>query len=215
MLKMLLPWLLAMIAYGMFLAWYQNWRGPLSEDEIRQYRARLEASPMAEHGDIGVLADFLARDDGRPFLMVNLIKLAREPVPDPETGVPRPAADLLDEYTRVFLGAALRRASHPVLVAAKVGGYVEAWNVEADPGGVATDWTALGLVRYRSRRDLAELVLMDGVDAAHDYKIAAMPATFAFPSQVRMGLLLGPQIWLGLLFALFAALGSLAVALLR
>ncbi|MCC5886271.1 MAG: hypothetical protein JJT88_07535 [Gammaproteobacteria bacterium] len=215
MLKILLPWLLALIVYGLFLAWYQNWRGPLSDDEVRQYRARLEASPMAEQGGVQEVADFLARDDGRAFLMVNLIKLAREPVPDPESGVPRPAADLLDEYTRVFLGAALRRASHPALVAGKVGGYVESWNVEADPGGVATDWTALGLVRYRSRRDLAELVLMDGLDAAHDYKIAAMPATFAFPAQVRMGLMLGPQIWVGLLLALFAALGSLAVALLR
>ncbi len=215
MLKILLPWLLALIAYGMFLAWYQNWRGPLSEQEVRQYRARLEASPMAEQGDVRVLADFLARDDGRPFVMVNLIKLAGEPVPDPVTGVPRPAADLLDEYSRVFLGAALRRASHPVLVAGKVGGYVDAWNVEADPGGVATDWTALGLVRYRSRRDLAELVLMDGVDAAHGYKIAAMPATLAFPSQIRMALLLSPQVWFGLLLALFAALGSLVIALLR
>ena len=210
MLKILLPWLLALIAYGLFLAWYQNWRPPLNENEVRQYRARLDASPMAEHGDVDVLADFLAGDDGRPFVMVNLIKLAREPVPDPETGMPRAAADLLDEYTRVFLGAALRRASHPVLVAGKVGGYVDAWNVEADPG-----WTALGLVRYRSRRDLAELVLMDGVDAAHDYKIAAMPATLAFPSQIRMGLLLGPQVWVGLLLALFSALGSLAFALLR
>lgn len=210
MLKILLPWLLALIVYGLFLAWYQNWRGPLSDEEVRQYRARLEASPMAEQGNVQEVADFLARDDGRAFLMVNLIKLAREPVPDPETGVPRPAADLLDEYTRVFLGAALRRASHPVLVAAKVGGYLDAWNVEPDPG-----WTALGLVRYRSRRDLAELLLMDGVDAAHDYKIAAMPATFAFPAQVRMGLMLGPQIWVGLLLALFAASGSLAVALLR
>lgn len=210
MLKILLPWLLALIVYGLFLAWYQNWRGPLSDEEVRQYRARLEASPMAEQGNVQEVADFLARDDGRAFLMVNLIKLAREPVADPETGVPRPAADLLDEYTRVFLGAALRRASHPVLVAAKVGGYLDAWNVEPDPG-----WTALGLVRYRSRRDLAELLLMDGVDAAHDYKIAAMPATFAFPAQVRMGLMLGPQIWVGLLLALFAASGSLAVALLR
>lgn len=210
MLKILLPWLLALIVYGLFLAWYQNWRGPLNDEEVRQYRARLEASPMAEQGNVQEVADFLARDDGRAFLMVNLIKLAREPVPDPETGVPRPAADLLDEYTRVFLGAALRRASHPVLVAAKVGGYLDAWNVEPDPG-----WTALGLVRYRSRRDLAELLLMDGVDAAHDYKIAAMPATFAFPAQVRMGLMLGPQIWVGLLLALFAASGSLAVALLR
>lgn len=208
--KILLLWLLALIVYGVFLAWYLNWRPPLSEDDVREYRARLEASPMAEQGDVAVLTDFLSKDDGRSFVMVNLIKLARDPVPDPETGVPRGAAELLEEYTRVFLGAALGRASHPVLVAGKVGGYVDAWNVEADPG-----WSALGLVRYRSRRDLAELLLMDGVDAAHGYKIAAMPATLAFPSQIRMGALLGPQVWVGLLLALFAALGSLAMALLR
>ncbi len=210
MLKLLIPWIVALVAYGLFLAWYQNWRSPLSEAEVAHYRTLLDVSPIAGTPQTEAVVRFLANDDGRAFVMVNLIKLARDPVADPVTGVPRPAADVLDDYSKVFLGAALRRASHPVLVAGKVGGYVDAWNVEADPG-----WTALGLVRYRSRRDLAELVTMDGVFDAHEFKIAAMPATFAFPAVNRMSMLLAPQLWVGLVLALLASFVSLALALTR
>jgi hypothetical protein len=41
---------------------------------------------------------------------------------------------------RIWLGAALH--------AAKIGGYVDAWNVESDAG-----WTMIGYVRYLSRRE--------------------------------------------------------------
>ncbi len=210
MFKLLLPWGLALLAYLVFLAWYLGWRAPLGPEEVERYRSQIETSPIGGSAEADALLRFLAEDDGRAFVMVNLIKLAAEPVPDPVTGALRPASELLDTYSRVFLGAALRRASHPVLVAGKVGGYVDAWNVEADPG-----WTALGLVRYRSRRDLAELVTMAGVHDAHAYKIAAMLVTFAFPAANRMSLLLSPALWVGLMLALFAALGSLAIALLR
>ncbi|TVS11450.1 MAG: hypothetical protein EA417_18085 [Gammaproteobacteria bacterium] len=210
MIKLLMPWVVALVAYGLFVVWYQNWRAPLTEAEVSKYRGLLEASPVAGTPEAEAVVRFLANDDGRAFLMVNLIKLARDPVPDPVTGVARPAADLLEDYSKVFLGAALRRASHPVLVVGKVGGYVDAWNVEADPG-----WTALGLVRYRSRRDLAELVTMEGVFDAHAFKIAAMPTTFAFPAVSRMSMLLAPQLWVGLVLALLASLASLGLALLR
>lgn len=210
MVKLLLPWGIALAVYLLFLAWYVNWRPPLDDAAVERFAGLIQASPIGGSPEADALLRFLAEDDGRSFVMVNLIKLAREPVADPVTGVERPTSELLDDYTRVFLGAALRRASHPVLVAGKIGGYVDAWNVAADPG-----WTALGMVRYRSRRDLAELVTMAGMHDAHAFKIAAMPATFAFPAATRMSLLLSPALWVGLVLALFAALASLALASLR
>ncbi len=52
------------------------------------------------------------------------------------------------------------------------------WNVERDPG-----WSFMRYMRYRSRRDLIELVTAPGFVAAHPFKTAAMPNTFSFPTQ--------------------------------
>jgi hypothetical protein len=65
-------------------------------------------------------------------------------------------------------------------------------------------------MRYRSRRDLAELVLDPRFAGAHDFKFAAMPNTFSFPTQPELLALPGPQIWVAALLALFASFGQIA-----
>ncbi|HYC00828.1 MAG TPA: hypothetical protein VEC57_16970 [Candidatus Limnocylindrales bacterium] len=199
-------WAAALAAYAAFLAWYRNWRPPLRPDEIEAFLAAIRGTPSAEHNDLDVLRDFLSRDDGREFLMLNLVRVEQEPVVHPATGVMTTGRELMQEYTKAFLPALLRRGGHPAIVSRKVGGYVDAWHVPADPG-----WTIMGYVRYRSRRDLMELVSDPRFLAAHPLKIAATPETFSFPTQPMLRLYPSPSIWVGLLLALLAALGQIAV----
>jgi hypothetical protein len=201
-------WALACLAYAAFLAWYRNWRGPLSAAEAEDYLARMQAQGIGETGrnELETMRAFLMKDDGRAFLMLNLVKVSSSLVQDPKTGALAPAAKVLDGYTRVFLPALFARGGHPALVARKVGGYFDAWGVEADPG-----WSIVGVMRYRSRRDLAELVLMPQFTGAHDFKHAAMPATFSFPTQVRLMGSLSPTVAVGLVLALVAALVQVAL----
>jgi hypothetical protein len=199
-------WLGAGLAYAGFRGWYDNWRGVLRADEIDRFVAALRETPGAEVNDLETVRRFLEADDGREFYMLNLVKLAPGPVPHPRTGAPARAGALMREYIRGFLPVLLRHGGHPALQAAKIGGYVDAWNVPPDPG-----WTIVGLMRYRSRRDMAELSTDPRFTAAHPFKIAAIPVTASFPTAPGFALLLGPRVWVALVLALAAALLQIAL----
>lgn len=198
-------WGSALACYAAFRLWYDNWRGPLRPDEVEAFMARLAQSPAAAHNDLDTLRAFLARDDGREFVMLNLVRLNPEPVPHPTTGAPVPAPQAMRSYMRDFLPLLLRRGGHPAVVGRCIGGYVDAWNAGPDPG-----WTLFGCMRYRSRRDMARLATDPRFGAAHAFKFAAMPVTFSFPTRLELLLYVSPRVWVGLLLALAAALAHLA-----
>lgn len=200
-------WGISALAAVMFLAWYRNWRAPLTAEEIDRYIAKaVELHGSRENNDFGIIRRFLEADDGREFVMVNLVRLAPGEVPDPETGVPTRAAKLLQKYTGPFTRALIRRGGHPAIVTRKVGGYVDAWRVPPDPG-----WTIVGFMRYRSRRDMIELVVDPRFADSHAFKFAATAETFSFPTQPILRLYPSPVVWAPLLLALIAALLHLAI----
>ena len=87
------------------------------------------------------LREFLSKDDGKDFVMVNLLQLK----------IPRKESqEKLGIYQKIFLGALLRKAGHPVLIARAAAGNIE--NVDCDH---SDDWGAAGMIRYRSRRDFS------------------------------------------------------------
>jgi hypothetical protein len=199
-------WLGAALLYAAFRGWYDNWRGKLGADEIERFIAAMRGTPAVSVNDLDTLRRFFEADDGREFFMLNLVKIASGEVPHPKTGTPTRAAALMREYIRGFLPVLIRHGGHPALQAGKIGGYVDAWNVPPDPG-----WTIVGLMRYRSRRDMAELATDPRFTSAHPFKIAAIPATASFPTRPNFALLLGPRIWVALVLALSAALLQLAL----
>jgi hypothetical protein len=200
-------WGAAALLYAGFRLWYDNWRGPLTSQEVDDFVARLAAMPTGEVNDMAILRAFLAADDGREFLMLNLVRLNPEPVPHPtQPGVRLPAAQAMQVYMRQFFPMLMRRAGHPALAARPIGGYVDAWNVAPDPG-----WSLVGVMRYRSRRDMARLASDARFGAAHAFKLAAMPQTFSFPTRPVLTLFVSPRVWVGLALALAAALAHLGV----
>lgn len=200
-------WVTALALYAAFRLWYDNWRGPLGPEEIERLLARLGELPIGSESELAALRAFLDADDGREFVMLNLVRLAPGEVPHPESGERMPAMKVLEQYTKDFFPALLRRGGHPAIAARKVGGYLDTWNVEPDPG-----WTLVGFMRYRSRRDMMELVTDPRFANAHAFKVAATPVTLSFPTSARLMLFPSPRIWVGLVLA--AALGHLALLLL-
>ncbi len=201
-------WALALLVYALFSFWYNSWSGPLSAEEIDRYMEYLAGRSEGEVDpeQRAVLRAFLEADDGGEFFMVNLIRLHPGPVPVPGSDEELPAAAVLEKYTGVFLPDLLLRAGHPVFYAAAAGGYLDRWGVEPDPG-----WSAAGVVRYRSRRDMMELATDPAFDPIHVFKVAAMANTLAFPAAPGI-VLFGPRVWIALLLALIAALGHLRAA---
>jgi hypothetical protein len=198
-------WSAAILVYGMFLAWHQNWRGPLTPQEIDYYLKRLEERATMPPATRAVIEEFMRRDTGRAFLMVNLIKFPDGTVPHPDTREPVKPQELLLSYFRPFMKQIIGRAGYPAYQGVVRAGYIEAWGVEENPG-----WQFAGLIRYRSRRDAIEIILNPAFDAVHGYKRQAIIATMALPVETRGGLLFSPLVWVAMALIGLAAVAHLA-----
>jgi hypothetical protein len=198
-------WVVALALYFVFRLWYDNWRGPLSPQEVNDFMNQVSGLKMSEYSDPKDLRAFLEADDGKEFVMVNLVRVHTGELAHPHTGKPTKGIDLLREYGNSFVKVLVRHGGHPVLVMRKVGGYIDSWNTPPDPG-----WHVAGSMRYRSRRDMMKLALDPSVRDVHILKTAATATTFSFPSQVVLGLAIRPRVWVALLLTLSAALVHLA-----
>lgn len=205
-------WLVALAVYVAFRLWYDNWRGPLTQAEIDSFMAKAIDSKMGEYSDPAVIRAFLEADDGREFIMSNLVGLHVQKVPHPFTGTPTEGLKLLQEYAKLFIKVLFRHGGHPMMAMRKLGGYVDSWNTPPDPG-----WHVVGAMRYRSRRDMMELATDPALKEVHPLKAAGTAVTFSFPAEVIVAFALRPRVWVGLVLALVAALTHLVsvIALLK
>lgn len=206
-------WLVALTLYALFRLWYENWRGPLSKAEVDAFMDAVAGRKLNGHTDLAVLRDFLEADDGKEFIMSNLLRVHPGEVPHPATGAPTAGLVLFQGYARRFIKILLRHGGHPMLAMRKVGGYVDSWNTPPDPG-----WHVVGAMRYRSRRDLIAVALNPALGDVHVLKTAGTAMTFSFPAQVIVSLAMRPRLWVALVLALAAALvhlGSLLLLLAR
>lgn len=201
---MWVPFAAAAALYLLFRLWYDNLRGPLTPAEIDAGLGAIRARGGSTGTDTGQFRRFLEADDGREFVMLNLVKVAPGLATHPVTGEQVPARDLLTHYSRHFIRKLVRRGGHPALVARKVGPYVDAWgDVQADPG-----WSIMGYMRYRSRRDLLVLAADPSFDPVHTFKALGTDTTLSFPTQPMMMLFVGPRVWVALVLALGASVAT-------
>jgi hypothetical protein len=63
-----------------------------------------------------------------------------------------------------------------VLFGAAAAEALDVWGIDN-----ARAWTQAGLMRYRSRRDLMDIATNPAFQGPHEFKIAAMAKTIAFP----------------------------------
>lgn len=180
----------ALFIYALFWSWYVGFGRRISEQQIEQTMRLLSGSEFSETKRSQLL-QFLENDDGKDFVMVNLLTL-KKPLKE--------SRDLLNRYSKIFLGKLLKRAGHPIAMARAASGYLEALNVDE-----ADTWQMSFLVRYRSRSDFAKMAIDTFGSDHHNDKLAALEKTFAFPASpwFVMG---GPRWIVALTLALLAAL---------
>lgn len=165
----------AVALYAVFLIWYGGRGRPLQPQEVDAALAELSAraTATAQPGLLDELRALLLPDDGREFVMANLVRY-RERALYPEGsdlgGDPR-AADR--RYGRLILWPLLRRASVMLFVAPRAGRFIE-------PAGMP-DWHYVALVRYRSRRDFLSFAREIERDDIVLHKWAAIETTQVFP----------------------------------
>lgn len=164
--------------YGAFCWWYTNTGGPLDVEEVARFAAAMRDGGGTPER-IANLRRFMAEDDGRQFLMVNVLHLAAAPPPVPGAAAGESAPELLDRYMDYMYPAMFSRASHPVFSGGAVFGAMDLLGFDGHP--TAGQWTDAALVRYRSRRDLMEIALNAEFAERHPFKLAALEKTIAFP----------------------------------
>ncbi len=193
-----LIWITAALLYAGFYAWYVGFKRKLAPDEVARGLQQLEAHWSPER--IAPVRAFLSEDSGRDLFIANYVKLVQQTA-DGETG-----RQAMQKYQRPFLKGILPRACHPIAVGLAASQAVEMWGIDK-----GEQWTVAAFVRYRSRRDLMEILLSPQFQDIHPFKQAAVEKTIAFicdPAFIVGG---GPKITVPLALVALAACSSLFV----
>ena len=182
------------LIYAGFWVWYGGAGKPLSPDEVDRFMARIDAMASDHASPFGARATIEAwarADDGREFFMVNLMN-------DPAD----PAA--ADTYNRIIIPELLKRGGHPVFIARPIGRFLEPAGLEG--------WDQVAIVRYRSFRDLLDMITSDRAQEIEELKAGSVSKTHVFPTQIEFSF-----VWMRFIVAvLLIVLGlTLHVALRR
>ena len=192
--SVLFVWGAALVIYALFYCWYIGFRKKITPAEVDATMAIFEQRDhIWNQSQLDNLRSFLLEDDGRDFVMINLL-LFNAPV--------RASIDTMGNYQKVFMGQLLRRGGHPVLIGRAASGSFD--NVDDSEAGL---WHSAALVRYRSRRDLMEMIPATLGSEHHDMKLAALDKTLSFPAS-PWSMFGGPKVLMPLVLILLAVLGS-------
>lgn len=204
MTKRKLLWLVPATFYVLFVIWYTDFGGPLSDEEVDTFVATLQARD-ADPETLSRLEGFLRNDSGRQFLMLNALDMNDNPR-DVEGAAPGESADqLMARYMEHMIPELLKRACHPVILGEAAYSAIDLVGIEG-----AEQWTGGAFFRYRSRRSFMEIVSNPAIVDKHQFKLAALNKTIAYP--VETTIYLGDlRLLLGLLLLSITALLDIAL----
>jgi hypothetical protein len=166
----------------------------MSTAEIERFMARVKEEGIPPER-MESFRHFFENDDGKDFVMVNALHF-KEPV--------KQSRALFAKYGAAFRNPLFQRAGHPLLMGSAAASNIENVNCDA-----ADHWSVAAVVRYRSRRDFAEIAMLFAGSDNHRWKLDAMEKTFAFPAAPWF-VLGGPRWLVGLALALTACVVQLA-----
>ncbi len=183
--------------YLLFLFWYGGRGSPLAQAEIDRTLSQLEggSTHKADPESLAQLRKVLSNDDGREFVMHNLVRWRSKALYPPGStyGDDVQAADT--RYGRAIIWPLLKRASLVMMVARNAGRFID--------DGQSLPWTYIAMVRYRSRRDFLRFVVETEQGNLFMHKWAAIEHTQVFPVQPIISLF-AVRLMVGMLLALLA-----------
>jgi hypothetical protein len=168
-----------------FLFWYGGRAKPLTDEEVNSLLTEMQkraGKPLQveEPPIISQFRELATDDDGREFIMVNLLKFRKEalyPSGSPYNGDPLAAND---RYNRAIIPMLLRHGGHPLFASNVAGQFIH-------PAG-ADDWDQVSMVRYRSRRDMIQMAIEIAGNGIDIHKWAALEKTHVFPVKLFLSL---------------------------
>lgn len=181
---------IAVAIYLLFRLWYYG-LGRKASPELIEHTLQAMQEGGIDTQRCEYVRTLLEKDDGKDLVMVNLLNL-KQPIAESRAK--------LQQYSKTFLGGALKRATHPVLLSTAATGNVESLNTSD-----SDEWRSVFIVRYRSRTDMAKILVETFDSPHHNLKLEALEKTIGFPATVS-GMAGGIKKLVPLVIALFAAL---------
>ena len=200
-------WLVLVAIWAVFFSWYTSFGGPLTAEEIEHYAAILEERAAAagegtSPEDVAQMRRFLEEDTGDDFVMINLIDMYETPLQIEGIEPGMTSQDSLAKYMEYMYPALFSRACHPVFMGPAVNTAMDLMNADG-----MEKWDQAAGMRYRSRRDLLDIATNPEFAGRHEFKVAGLAKTIAFPVDpfIQLG---DPRFVLALLLGLAGALLS-------
>ena len=166
-------WLVIVVIYLGFFSWYSSFKAPLSPQEIEYYVEKVNGTSE----ELASFRKFMEEDDGDDFVMINIMEIYDTPMQIEGVEPGETTDQVLGKYMEYMFPAMLSRASHPVF-RGNAASLRAMYIMNAD--GMET-WTGAAGVRYRSRRDMIEISTNPEFAGRHEFKVAALAKTIAFP----------------------------------
>jgi hypothetical protein len=175
------------LLYLAFLFWYGGRGKPLTIIEVDALLAEIkrragkqdseEESPILQQ-----FRDLAQNDDGREYYMVNLLKFRKKALyPEGSSFGDDPMA-ANDRYNRAIIPLLLKHGGHPVFLGQVQGRFLHPEH--------ADDWDQVGMVRYRSRRDMLKMAVEIAGLGLDVHKWASLEKTQVFPVKPVVSLFL-------------------------
>lgn len=187
-------WLASLgLIYASFWIWYGGNGDPISEEEglemlaeiERLHGVRLEDTP--EGSMTRNLRDMLPNDDGKEFYAVNL-----------ETRATGPEAQEAEaKYAAIVMPLLLERGGHPVFLSERAGLMLGKYGENVD---------RVAVVRYRSLRDLLDMIADEKMVEGNAFKNASLAHTEVFITRPTITFV-QVRLMVGMLLALIAIAG--------
>jgi hypothetical protein len=192
-------WIWAILTgfYVVFFSWYTSFGGPLSDEEIAHYIELIERRvPAPPPERLAMMRKFLEEDTGDDFVMINVIDMYETPLQIEGVEPGETSDEVLGKYMEYMYPALFARACHPVIYGQAANTAMDLMNADG-----MERWTVGAGMRYRSRRDMLEIATNPAFAGSHEFKVAAMRKTIAFPIDpwVQLG---DPRVVLALLVGL-------------
>jgi hypothetical protein len=171
------------LLYLAFLFWYGGRGKPLSQVEVDALLAEIklraskqDSAAAAEEEESPILQQFrelTKNDDGRDYYMVNLLKFRKKALYPKGSSFGDDPMAANDRYNRAIIPLLLKHGGHPVFLGQVQGRFIHPEH--------ADDWDQVGMVRYRSRRDMLKMAVEIAGLGFDIHKWASLEKTQVFP----------------------------------
>lgn len=161
--------------YVAFVVWYGGNGKPMTQEENDAALRALAATDTSEHTQAAIneVRELLANDDGKEFIMQNLVRYRPKALYPPGYHYSNDPREADKRYGKSILWPLLRNGNLLLFVARRTGNFVVPEGADA--------WHYVAMVRYRSRRDFVRFAIQGNQAEKFVHKWAAIEKTHIFP----------------------------------